>query len=138
MIDAAEEARLVREAVFAAAGGRFAPRVIVDLGGGSLEVSFLRGRKVTRAMAMPLGAVRLMEMFDLAGSFTPDAFARVRRRVLSMLDAQGTRRVREPGGARWWPAAATPRRWRGWRRGRAWQDSTPSICAAWTRCCGTF
>ncbi len=89
VIDAAEEARLAREAVFAAAGGRFAPRVIADLGGGSLEVSFLRGRKVTRAMAMPLGAVRLMEMFGLAGSFTPDAFARLRRRVLSMLNSQG-------------------------------------------------
>jgi exopolyphosphatase/guanosine-5'-triphosphate,3'-diphosphate pyrophosphatase len=89
VIDAAEEARLAREAVFAASGGRFAPRVIADLGGGSLEVSFLRGRKVTRAMAMPLGAVRLMEMFGLAGAFTPDAFARLRRRVLSMLNTQG-------------------------------------------------
>jgi exopolyphosphatase/guanosine-5'-triphosphate,3'-diphosphate pyrophosphatase len=89
VIDSAEEARLAREAVFAAAGGRFAPRVIADLGGGSLEVSFLRGRKVTRAMAMPLGAVRLMEMFNLAGSFTPDAFARLRRRVLAMLNSQG-------------------------------------------------
>jgi exopolyphosphatase/guanosine-5'-triphosphate,3'-diphosphate pyrophosphatase len=88
VISAAEEARLAREAVFAAAGGRFTPRVIVDLGGGSLEVSFLRGRKVTRAMAMPLGAVRLMEMFHVAGSFTPEAFARVRRRVLAMLDSQ--------------------------------------------------
>lgn len=89
VIEAAEEARLVREAVFAAAGGRFIPRVIADLGGGSLEISFLRGRKVTRSMAMPLGAVRLMEMFDMAGSFTPDGFARVRRRVMSVLHAQG-------------------------------------------------
>ena len=88
-IEAAEEARLVREAVFAAAGGRFSPRVIADLGGGSLEVSFLRGRRVTRALAMPLGAVRLMEMFDLSGSFTPDGFARLRRRVMSVLHAHG-------------------------------------------------
>jgi exopolyphosphatase / guanosine-5'-triphosphate,3'-diphosphate pyrophosphatase len=89
VVDASEEARLVREAVFAVAGGRFAPRVIVDLGGGSLEISFLRGRKVTRAMAMPLGAVRLMETFDVAGSFTPDSFARLRRRITSVLHAQG-------------------------------------------------
>ena len=81
VISPGEEARLVREAVFAAAGGRFAPRVICDLGGGSLEISLLRGRKVTRAMAMPLGAVRLMEMFDLASSFTPDSFARLKRKV---------------------------------------------------------
>jgi exopolyphosphatase/guanosine-5'-triphosphate,3'-diphosphate pyrophosphatase len=84
-IDPATEARLVRQAVFAAAGGRFAPRLIADLGGGSLEISFLRGRKVTQSMALPLGAVRLMEMFGLTGSFTPDAFARLRRRIMSEL-----------------------------------------------------
>lgn len=88
-VEAAEEARLVREAVFAAAGGRLKPRVIADLGGGSLEVSFLRGRKVTRTMAMPLGAVRLMELFNLTGAFSPDGFARLRRRVMSVLQAQG-------------------------------------------------
>src|SRR5690348_1043847 len=42
VIEASEEARLVREAVFTAAGGRFIPRVIADLGGGSLEISLLR------------------------------------------------------------------------------------------------
>lgn len=81
-ISPAEEARLVREAVFAAAGGRFAPRAIIDLGGGSLEISFLRGRKVERALALPLGTVRLMEMFDQAGSFTPESFARLRRYIM--------------------------------------------------------
>jgi exopolyphosphatase/guanosine-5'-triphosphate,3'-diphosphate pyrophosphatase len=89
VVDSAEEARLVREAVFATAGGRFMPRVIADLGGGSLEISLLRGRKVTKSMAMPLGAVRLMEMFDLGSSFTPDGFARLRRRVMSVLHTQG-------------------------------------------------
>ena len=84
-INATEEARLVREAVFASAGGRFAPRAIIDLGGGSLEISFLRGKKVERALALPLGTVRLMEMFDQAGSFTPESFARLRRYILSML-----------------------------------------------------
>ena len=88
-ISPAEEARLVREAVFAAAGGRFAPRAIIDLGGGSLEISFLRGRKVERALALPLGTVRLMEMFDQAGSFTPESFARLRRYIMSMLRSHG-------------------------------------------------
>jgi len=88
-IDAREEARLARAAVFATAGASFAPRAIVDLGGGSLEISFLRGRKVTQAMALPLGAVRLMETYDLAGSFTPNAFARLRRHVISVLKSHG-------------------------------------------------
>ena len=79
----------MREAVFAAAGGRFAPRAIIDLGGGSLEISFLRGRKVERALALPLGTVRLMEMFDQAGSFTPESFARLRQYIMSMLRSHG-------------------------------------------------
>jgi exopolyphosphatase/guanosine-5'-triphosphate,3'-diphosphate pyrophosphatase len=97
-IDAREEARLARAAVFATGGASFAPRAIVDLGGGSLEISFLRGRKVTQAMALPLGAVRLMETYDLAGSFTPNAFARLRRHVISVLKSHG--RPASPHGRR--------------------------------------
>jgi exopolyphosphatase / guanosine-5'-triphosphate,3'-diphosphate pyrophosphatase len=88
VIDSAEEARLVREAVFAVAAGRFSPRVILDLGGGSLEINFLRGRKLTRSIALPLGTVRLMEMFSLTGPFTPEAHARLRRHVLRVLHSQ--------------------------------------------------
>ena len=61
--------------------------MIIDLGGGSLEVSLLRGRKVERSLALPLGTVRLMEMFNQAGSFTPDSYARVRRHVLAQMRA---------------------------------------------------
>ena len=88
-IDAREEARLARVAVFSVATSQFAPRAIVDLGGGSLEISFLRGRKVLQAMALPLGAVRLMETYDLADAFTPNAFARLRRHVVSVLKSHG-------------------------------------------------
>jgi exopolyphosphatase / guanosine-5'-triphosphate,3'-diphosphate pyrophosphatase len=98
VIDAGEEARLVREAVFAGASGRFAPRVIVDLGGGSLELSFLRGRKVARAMALPLGTVRLMETHGLAGRFTPEALTRLRKHVLSLLRSHGPLVSRLKGG----------------------------------------
>lgn len=85
VISAAEEARLVREAVFAVTVGRFSPRLVLDLGGGSLELNFLRGRKVERGLALPLGAVRLMEMFDLAGPFTPEGFARLQQHIRSTL-----------------------------------------------------
>ncbi len=128
----------MREAVFAAAGGRFAPRAIIDLGGGSLEISFLRGRKVERALALPLGTVRLMEMFDQAGSFTPESFARLRRYILSMLrshgravSARGTRRggrvrrqCRGAGAAGAGPA-----------RGRF---QYPEPAATWRSACGEF
>jgi exopolyphosphatase/guanosine-5'-triphosphate,3'-diphosphate pyrophosphatase len=89
VIDAREEARLARVGVFAAATAQFAPRAIVDLGGGSLEISFLRGRKVAHALALPLGAVRLMETFGLSGPFTPNGFARLRRHVASILKSHG-------------------------------------------------
>ena len=88
-IDAREEARLARVAVFSAATSEFAPRAIVDLGGGSLEISFLRGRKLGHELTLPLGSVRLMETYDLAGSFTPTAFARLRRRVAATLRSHG-------------------------------------------------
>ena len=84
-ISAAEEARLVREAVFAVSVGRFAPRLILDLGGGSLEMNFLRGRKVERGLALPLGTVRLMEQFNLAGPFTPEGFAALQSHIRSVL-----------------------------------------------------
>jgi exopolyphosphatase/guanosine-5'-triphosphate,3'-diphosphate pyrophosphatase len=88
-IDAHEEARLARVAVFSAATSQFAPRAIVDLGGGSLDISFLRGRRVVQNLDLPLGSVRLMETYDLAGSFTPNAFARLRRHVVSVLKSHG-------------------------------------------------
>jgi len=84
-IGAAEEARLVREAVFAVSAGRFAPRLILDVGGGSLEMSFLRGRRVDRGFALPLGTVRLMEQFNLAGPFTPEAFGTLQAHIRSVL-----------------------------------------------------
>src|SRR5437879_10638746 len=84
-IGAAEEAQFVREAGFAVSVGRFAPRLILDLGGGSLEMSFLRGRRVERGFALPLGTVRLMEQFDLAGPFTPEAFGALQAHIRSVL-----------------------------------------------------
>jgi exopolyphosphatase/guanosine-5'-triphosphate,3'-diphosphate pyrophosphatase len=87
-IGSAEEARLVREAVFAVSVGRFAPKLILDLGGGSLEMSFLRGRKVDRGFALPLGTVRLMEQFNLSGPFTPEAYTRLQAHIRSVLRSQ--------------------------------------------------
>ena len=84
-IGAAEEARLVRESVFAVSVGRFAPRLILDLGGGSLEMNFLRGRRVERGFALPLGTVRLMEQFNLAGPFTPEGFSALQSHIRSVL-----------------------------------------------------
>src|SRR6185312_1329285 len=66
-IEGEEEARLVRKAVIQALaphGG--APRAILDLGGGSLEVNWRQG-SAWRGTSLPVGTVRLLETFGLDG-----------------------------------------------------------------------
>src|SRR5215469_10578180 len=68
VISAAEESRLGRDAVLAAMGPEAAPRCIVDLGGGSLEISILReDHSVEQSGQLPVGTVRLMTTLDLPG-----------------------------------------------------------------------
>ncbi|MBI3935311.1 MAG: Ppx/GppA family phosphatase [Acidobacteria bacterium] len=85
VIDAAEEASLVRSAVLAAAGNRIPPRLIVDLGGGSLQVSSLLGGAVQESITLPLGTVRMLEHFDIRGAMTAQQVGRVREWVQTML-----------------------------------------------------
>jgi exopolyphosphatase/guanosine-5'-triphosphate,3'-diphosphate pyrophosphatase len=85
VISGEEEARLVSSAVLRTLGSNISPRVIFDLGGGSLEVSFLRDRKVERRVALPLGTVRLMETYRIEGVITEDTATRIRDHVLTLL-----------------------------------------------------
>lgn len=87
VIDSAEEARLVRSAILGAVGEKLAPRLIVDLGGGSLEISLLRKRTPEKIMALPLGSVRLMETLKIFGAFSEDQCERVEHRVSSLLQS---------------------------------------------------
>lgn len=95
IIDGAEEARLTRAAVLAAVSPQLSPRLVVDLGGGSLEVNLLRpgaGLRNTRDPALvdysrtlPVGTVRLLESFKLRGAMSADEVIEVRNYVLAML-----------------------------------------------------
>lgn len=87
VINSSEEARLVRSAILGAVGERLMPRLIVDLGGGSLEISLLRKRTPEKILALPLGSVRLMETLKIFGSFTEDQCERVEHRVSSLLQS---------------------------------------------------
>jgi exopolyphosphatase / guanosine-5'-triphosphate,3'-diphosphate pyrophosphatase len=69
VIEGEEEARLVRKAVMQAFGAGAAPRAILDLGGGSLEVN-LRAGSAWRGTSLPVGTVRLMETFGLDGAIS--------------------------------------------------------------------
>ncbi|MGB6875271.1 MAG: Ppx/GppA phosphatase family protein [Candidatus Acidiferrales bacterium] len=87
VIDSSEEARLVHSAILGAVGEKLIPRLIVDLGGGSLEISLLRKRAPEKIMALPLGSVRLMETLRIYGALSEDQCERVQHRVLSLLQS---------------------------------------------------
>lgn len=83
-IDAGEEARLTRLAVHTTLGDT-KPRLIADLGGGSLEISLLHERRVEQALALPVGTVRLMESMGLANQVDEDKFGRLQHYLTSLL-----------------------------------------------------
>ncbi|OKK04055.1 Ppx/GppA phosphatase family protein [Streptomyces sp. CB02400] len=73
-------------------GLQVGPMVLLDIGGGSLEVAFGRGRSPLFAVSLPLGAGRLTREY-LARDTVPDpeALRRVRRRVRHELRDVATR-----------------------------------------------
>ncbi len=85
VIGAAEEARLVRHAVARALDEVRPPRMIFDLGGGSLEISLLHAEGVERTFALPLGTVRLMESHGLRDRITASVQRLIHDRVLAAL-----------------------------------------------------
>jgi exopolyphosphatase/guanosine-5'-triphosphate,3'-diphosphate pyrophosphatase len=95
IISGDEEARLVRVAVGRAFVGHPAPRVILDFGGGSLEINWMRGAEVERVATLPIGAVRLMEAYRASGAITEERAAELVRHVEHVLaSALGDRRPR--------------------------------------------
>ncbi len=88
IISGAEESRLGREAALAALGPEALPRCIVDLGGGSLEISILRDRAVEQAAQLPVGTVRLMTTLNIPGVIGPAQAEQVRRYVRALLESR--------------------------------------------------
>ena len=95
VINGEEEARLVRRAVLNALG-KDKPTTIVDLGGGSLEITNRTDRDWHTA-SMRIGTVRLMETFGLTGSISPDEAKMMRRYVASLLHSSVPMDEIEPG-----------------------------------------
>jgi exopolyphosphatase/guanosine-5'-triphosphate,3'-diphosphate pyrophosphatase len=85
VIDAAEEARLVRSAVLAAVRSSTAPRLICDLGGGSLQLSFLKENRLEQSASLSLGTVRLMEKYEIQGAMTERQVRLIQERTLTLL-----------------------------------------------------
>lgn len=85
VISSEEEARLVCSAVMWVLGERLQPRVIFDLGGGSLEFNFFRDGVLERRVALPLGTIRLMETFGITGAVHEEEAAKLRHHIVSLL-----------------------------------------------------
>jgi exopolyphosphatase/guanosine-5'-triphosphate,3'-diphosphate pyrophosphatase len=88
IISAKEESRLGREAVIAALGPEAQPRCVVDLGGGSLELSILRDHIVVQAAQLPVGTVRLMTTLGIHGIIRPTQGEQVRRYFRALLESR--------------------------------------------------
>jgi exopolyphosphatase/guanosine-5'-triphosphate,3'-diphosphate pyrophosphatase len=88
VISGTEESRLGREAVLAAVSPEAQPGCIVDLGGGSLEVSLLRNHSVQESAQLPAGTVRLLTTLNLPGVIRPAQAEQVRRYVRALLESR--------------------------------------------------
>jgi exopolyphosphatase / guanosine-5'-triphosphate,3'-diphosphate pyrophosphatase len=84
VISSEEEARLVCSAVQWALGDRLQPRLIFDLGGGSLELNFFQRGVLEHRIALPLGTIRLMETYSIHGAIDEDNAGRLRHHILSL------------------------------------------------------
>ncbi|MGA8676080.1 MAG: hypothetical protein WB621_12745, partial [Candidatus Acidiferrales bacterium] len=85
VISSEEEARLVCSAVQWALGDRVQPRLIFDLGGGSLELNFYQRGILEHRIGLPLGTIRLMETYSIEGAIDEDNANRLRHHILSLL-----------------------------------------------------
>jgi exopolyphosphatase/guanosine-5'-triphosphate,3'-diphosphate pyrophosphatase len=92
IIGADEEARLAVSSCRAAFDLQKQTVAIVDIGGGSVQVSLAWRGVLYKSISMPLGAVRLTSMFDAAekkpgGKNESDPMARMRKHVTRTLEA---------------------------------------------------
>lgn len=92
VISELEESRLCRTAVLDTLGHELTPSLIVDLGGGSLELSIMRDNALEQCVQLPVGAVRLMESLGLRGAMRPVQVEQVRRYVRALLESRMPRR----------------------------------------------
>ncbi|MBI1795896.1 MAG: Ppx/GppA family phosphatase [Candidatus Eisenbacteria bacterium] len=94
VIPAEEEGRLIYLAVRAAIQLDEAPALIVDIGGGSMQLVVGTRDRLLLATCAPVGALRLNELLEPADPPAHDDLARMRRRVRRHT-AEALERVRE-------------------------------------------
>jgi exopolyphosphatase/guanosine-5'-triphosphate,3'-diphosphate pyrophosphatase len=82
------------EALFSYVGGaqatRFPTVLFFDLGGGSLELTYAEDRKIKRFLSLPLGALRMTEVYGMrGGGYTKRDYERLKMRIAELLPSRG-------------------------------------------------
>jgi len=87
VIPAREEGRLIHLAVRSALPLPVAPSLVLDIGGGSLQMVVGDREKLLRVVSAPLGALRLAELYPLGNPPRPAALAGLKRVVRKLAKA---------------------------------------------------
>ncbi len=81
IISGLEEGRLIHQGVTAGEPGAGGRALLLDLGGGSCEITHSERKRIRETVSMPLGAVRLTEEFLQSDPPPPEGLARMRQLI---------------------------------------------------------
>ena len=93
IISGLEEARLIHRGVIGTEPGAGGRVLMIDLGGGSCEVTLSEHKRILDTVSLPLGAVRLTEQFLASDPPPADGLARMKQMISREL-RQARRRIK--------------------------------------------
>ncbi len=96
IISGLEEGRLIHQGLMSGETGVGGRVLLIDLGGGSCEITLSEHKRIRETISLPLGAVRLTEEFLSADPPPADGFARMRQLIAREL-RRARRRVHGEG-----------------------------------------
>ncbi len=97
IISGLEEGRLIHQGLMTGETGVGGRVVLVDIGGGSCEITFSEHKHIKETISLPLGAVRLTEEFLQADPPPADGLARLRQFVAREM-RRAQRKIKPPRG----------------------------------------
>ena len=95
VISGLEEGRLIHQGIVSGEPGTGGKVLLIDLGGGSCEITLSEHKRIRDTISVPLGAVRLTEEFLSVDPAPPEDLARMRRLIAREL-RRAHRRI-QPG-----------------------------------------